>query len=119
MVTHNQAYFDKINSKTPNKPKQKPNHPLLRQRPNNRRHVTTDELTGDGGSPFLAKQLRRLLHFRPNHPPAPATSKQPATRNHRRTHWRRWVTISGQTTPATSSFPAKPNRKTLKNTNST
>jgi hypothetical protein len=27
MVTHNQAYFDKINSKTPNKPKQKPNHP--------------------------------------------------------------------------------------------
>jgi hypothetical protein len=27
MVTHNQAYFDKINSKTSNKPKQKPNHP--------------------------------------------------------------------------------------------
>jgi hypothetical protein len=41
MVTHNQAYLDKINSKTPNKPKQKPNHP-----------------------------------------PAPATSKQPATVGH-------------------------------------
>jgi hypothetical protein len=27
MVTHNQAYFDKINSKTLNKPKQKPNYP--------------------------------------------------------------------------------------------
>jgi hypothetical protein len=40
MVTHNQAYFDKINSKIPNKLKQKPNHP-----------------------------------------PAPATSKQPATLN--------------------------------------
>jgi hypothetical protein len=78
MITHNQAYFDKINSETPNKPKQKPNHPLLWQRPNNRQHVT-----------------------------------------HRRTHWRLWVTISGQTTPVTSSFLAKPNRKTLKNTNST
>jgi hypothetical protein len=40
MLTHNQAYFDKINSKTPNKPKQKPNHPLLWQHPNNRRRVT-------------------------------------------------------------------------------
>jgi hypothetical protein len=40
MVTHNQAYFDKINSKKPNKLKQKPNHT-----------------------------------------PAPKTSKQPATRN--------------------------------------
>jgi hypothetical protein len=40
MVTHTQAYFDKINSKTPNKSKQKPNHP-----------------------------------------PAPATYKQPVTRN--------------------------------------
>jgi hypothetical protein len=28
MVTHNQAYFDKVNSKIPNKLKQKPNHPL-------------------------------------------------------------------------------------------
>jgi hypothetical protein len=27
IVTHNQAYFDKINSKTSNKSKQKPNHP--------------------------------------------------------------------------------------------
>jgi hypothetical protein len=27
MMTHNQAYFDIINSKTPNRPKQKPNQP--------------------------------------------------------------------------------------------
>jgi hypothetical protein len=78
LVTHNQTYFDKINSKTPNKPKQNQTTHLLRQCPNNRQHVT-----------------------------------------HRRTHWQRWVTMSGQTTPVTSSFPAKPNWKTLKNTNST
>jgi hypothetical protein len=77
MVTHNQAYFDKINSKNQINP--------------NKNQTT----------------------------PAPVTSKQPVTLNPPANSLPWWVTISGQTTPATSSFPTKSNRKTLKNTNST
>jgi hypothetical protein len=63
MVTHNQAYFDKINSKIPNKLKQKPNK--LKQKPNHPPTPATSKQSVTRNP--LANSLATVgHHFRPN-----------------------------------------------------